>query len=195
MKDPADIHGLLSKLLASGLTQKDIAERIGTTQATVSRWCNGADPRGRHRDSLRALAGQVGVIGGMTAPVVGYLDDMELVHLFPDGQTMRRVAMNGGDLISALEVRSPVLGLPVPGWLIFFEDRRPRLRKEHVGSLCLVGIDGHIFLRVPALGRQPGAFDLASEWGPSFLNVLPAERRVWAAFVTAIAPEVPPSAS
>lgn len=69
-----DIPALLGRLMQErDWTQSDLAERLGTTQATVSRWLGGADPRGEHRDRIRALARESGVIdeARSTLPVLG----------------------------------------------------------------------------------------------------------------------------
>lgn len=194
MKDPSDIRDLLRKLLQAGLTQRDIATRIGTTQATVSRWVNGSDPRGSHRDSIRALAGQVGIVPGMTAMVTGYIDQKDGIRYFPYSETGRRVQIPySAEGKTALEIRGPVFGFPLVGWFIYYQDRRPRLQPEHLGALCILGVDGDVHLGVPRAGSRPGSYDLTLLSGQLVTNIVPEElRSCWAAFVTAIAPEIAP---
>jgi phage repressor protein C with HTH and peptisase S24 domain len=42
-------------LKASGLNQTELAERLNTTQATVSRWLKGSEPKGRFFEAINAL--------------------------------------------------------------------------------------------------------------------------------------------
>lgn len=42
-------------LTVTGWKQDVLAEKLGTTQATISRWINGSDPRGEKHDAIRAL--------------------------------------------------------------------------------------------------------------------------------------------
>lgn len=42
---------------ARGWTQTYLAERLQTTQVSVSRWLSGVEPRGDKRDAIRASGG------------------------------------------------------------------------------------------------------------------------------------------
>jgi phage repressor protein C with HTH and peptisase S24 domain len=54
----------LQALLDSGMRQQDLADALGVSQATVSRWLRGQDPQGANRDALFALAQQKNVLQG-----------------------------------------------------------------------------------------------------------------------------------
>lgn len=65
------IPKMLSEIMeATGWKQGELANRLGTTQPTLSRWMHGADPRGKHRDDIRALAEEVLQAGVRAAPVI-----------------------------------------------------------------------------------------------------------------------------
>lgn len=48
---------LAEYLAECGLTQPEFAERLGVSQSTVSRWCNGIPPRRRHLEKLKTETG------------------------------------------------------------------------------------------------------------------------------------------
>ncbi|MCZ2158837.1 helix-turn-helix domain-containing protein [Bartonella sp. 220] len=59
-----------------GLNQKDLADRLNVTQATVSRWLgNESDPRGSHRDAILELYKSLKGYNQVTTlvPVMGYV--------------------------------------------------------------------------------------------------------------------------
>jgi repressor LexA len=73
-----DLTAVIRALLERrGWNQEDLANRLKTTQATVSRWLAGAEPRGDKRDAIRQLATEVGILeDGSTArnhivPIMG----------------------------------------------------------------------------------------------------------------------------
>jgi transcriptional regulator with XRE-family HTH domain len=49
-----------------GWSQSDLAQRLGTTQVTVSRWLAGMEPRGPKRDQIRELAEEMGLLDQRT---------------------------------------------------------------------------------------------------------------------------------
>ncbi len=59
-----------------GLNQKDLADRLNVSQATVSRWLgNESDPRGSHRDAILELYKSLKGYNQITTlvPVMGYV--------------------------------------------------------------------------------------------------------------------------
>jgi len=73
-----DLAAVIRALLERrGWNQEDLANRLETTQATVSRWLAGVEPRGDKRDAIRELATEVGILDdGSTAknhvvPIMG----------------------------------------------------------------------------------------------------------------------------
>jgi len=59
--NPVDV---VRALLQSGLKQNKIADELGVTQATVSRWLAGSDPRGETRDKIIDLGREHGIVNG-----------------------------------------------------------------------------------------------------------------------------------
>ncbi len=53
-------------LWATDWSQTQLAERLDTTQATVSRWFKGSDPRGEMRDAINSLYSEVVKDGGIS---------------------------------------------------------------------------------------------------------------------------------
>lgn len=62
---------------ATGWRQTDLAERLAVTQAAVSRWFAGADPRGEQRDRINEIyneiTGNAGVTGNTQIPSKSYV--------------------------------------------------------------------------------------------------------------------------
>lgn len=62
---------------ATGWRQTDLAERLSVTQAAVSRWFAGADPRGEQRDKINEIyneiTGNTGVTGNTQIPSKSYV--------------------------------------------------------------------------------------------------------------------------
>ena len=62
---------------ATGWRQTDLAERLSVTQAAVSRWFAGADPRGEQRDKINEIyneiTGNAGVTGNTQIPSKSYV--------------------------------------------------------------------------------------------------------------------------
>ncbi len=52
-KKPMNIVQMITELKQdAGLKQEFIANELGVSQATISRWISGSEPRGHHRDKL-----------------------------------------------------------------------------------------------------------------------------------------------
>ena len=68
---------------ATGWRQADLAEKLSVTQACISRWFSGADPRGEHRDKINeifnAISGKTEITGNTQissksyVPLMGYV--------------------------------------------------------------------------------------------------------------------------
>ncbi|OLY47456.1 XRE family transcriptional regulator [Bartonella apis] len=68
---------------ATGWRQADLAEKLSVTQACISRWFSGADPRGEHRDKIteifNAITGKTEITGNTQissksyVPLMGYV--------------------------------------------------------------------------------------------------------------------------
>ena len=68
---------------ATGWRQADLAEKLSVTQACVSRWFSGADPRGEHRDKIteiyNAITGKMEITGNTQIPSKSYVPLMGYV--------------------------------------------------------------------------------------------------------------------
>jgi len=185
---------LLRRLMAEvGFNQYDLAERLGVTQGTVSRWLRGTDPRGSHRDAIIALAREQGLLSRpdvAMVPVVGRVGaDPSGAILYADGQGTGDMAVlpPGADLSCvAVEVVGHSMGLRAPdGSLIFYGDRREAPQEDMLGHLVIVGLpSGEVLLKRMLRGGEPGLFDLESVVGDIRQN----ERVEWAAHIMAIVP-------
>ena len=59
-----NVKRIINGLVEAGLNQDSIAEELRVSQATISRWLSGSDPRGQNRDNLIKLATKHGVLDG-----------------------------------------------------------------------------------------------------------------------------------
>lgn len=58
-------------LETTGWSQERLADRLDTSQAQISRWLAGKQPRGRNWERIRALAVEHGVLYDHAAPAAG----------------------------------------------------------------------------------------------------------------------------
>jgi phage repressor protein C with HTH and peptisase S24 domain len=182
MMTPSDILTAISNL--TGWDQAEIARRLGVSQPTVSRWVKGTDPRGRHRDALRALLEEVrgrelvsAENPGRTslpatlrweAPVVGYIGAG--AEVFPVDDYMK------GDGLEVVEVDFPVrhgtvaaivrgdsmMPMFADGDLVGYYGKNED-PSSLIGETCIVKVvDGPTYIKRLKRGSQPGLFTLIS---------------------------------
>lgn len=185
---------LLRRLMDDiGFNQYELAERLGVSQGTVSRWLKGSDPRGSHRDAIIALAREQGLLRApdvAMVPIVGRVGaDPSGAILYADGQGTGDMAVlpPGADMSCvAVEVAGHSMGLRAPdGSLIFYADRRDPPQEDMLGHLVIVGLPtGEVLLKRLLRGAGPGLFDLESVVGDIRQN----ERVEWAAHIMSIVP-------
>lgn len=177
-------------------TQGELAERLGVSQASVSRWVNGKEVEANNRDLIQKEAKRLGIINRKSgAPVtsvqiVGYVGaggtiDFEQgqgphgeAALPPSGTTPSMVAVEvrGDSMSGALE----------SGWLVYYDDRRDPPEDDLIGKLCVIGLsDGRVLIKRLYRGRKAKHFDLLSSNSPP-LHDQPV---TWAAKVVWIAPK------
>jgi repressor LexA len=177
-----------------GFDQYEIAERLGVSQGTVSRWIAGStDPRGSSRDAIFDLAREQGLINhpeAETVPIVGRVGaDPTGAILYSDGQGTGDTAMipPGADASCvAVEVAGDSMGLRAPdGSLIFYNERRDPPNESMIGHLVIVGLpSGEVLVKRLLRGGVPDRYDLESVVGSIRQN----ERVDWAAHIVSIVP-------
>jgi repressor LexA len=104
-------------LKATGWRQQHIAEKLGVTQATVSRWFSGSEPEGHRRDAINEMYEELVDAGsgtqskgGTTVKLVGYLGAGAVVEpdyeqVPPEGLDQIEIPFNLPDEMIAFKVR------------------------------------------------------------------------------------------
>lgn len=187
---------ILDKIrLQTGWNQSELAEKLGVTQPTVSRWYNGAKPELEQRDGIIRLAKKLGIvsptrhISDMLVPVVGFVGAGGTV-VYSEGQGPFGEALmppkNGTETTVAVVVRGDSMaGQLEDGWLVYYDNRQDAPSPDLIGRLCVVGLrDGRILIKKLLPGRQNGKYDLYSTNAAPMMDA-PVD---WAARVTWIAP-------
>ena len=183
------------------LNQTEFAERVGTTQSTVTRWEGGSMPGG---DMLRRIAelanttverllgtDDLAATPRDNIPVVGYVGAGACVMPFDDhakGDGMdfvERPPFVRGQAV-AVEVRGDSL-LPVAedGWRLIYTGEQTVSEDEAINRLCVVQLeDGRMLVKRVIRGSKPQHYHLVSTNAPAIEDA----RLVWAARVKAIIP-------
>ena len=186
---------------AQGMTQVEFAERLGTTQSTVTRWEKGSVPQGDMLQAIATLANTTverlmgtddlaAVPGGMI-PVVGFVGAGSAVFPyddFPKGDGLdhvERPPFVKGQVV-AVEVRGDSL-LPVAedGWRLVYAGEQSLDESQILNKLCVVKLtDGRALVKRLMRGSKPGHFHLIS----TNARVIEDAQVDWAAPVKAIIP-------
>ncbi len=122
--------------------QDDLARELGVSQATVSRWFNGSDPRGRYRDQIRRLADISEEASVVRVPLIswisaGALKETASVTAWDDVPQIDIADLPPGDWF-ALEVEGDSMDrISPPGSIIIGNRRDTRL----VPNACYVIAD------------------------------------------------------
>lgn len=186
---------------AMGLNQGEFAERLATTQSTVSRWERGAKPEYEYLAKIAELADTtIDRLTGMdnfastTAeqiPVVGYVGAGAEVLPIDDYQRgdgmyfIERPDFVQGRAV-AVEVRGDSL-LPVAenGWQLIYTDETGITEGDVLNKLCVVHLlDGRTLVKRLMRGTQPQRYHLLSTNAP----IIEDAEVLWAARVKAIIP-------
>lgn len=186
---------------ASGLNQTEFAERLGTTQSTVTRWESGSEPSGKMlaaiadyaNTTVERLIGADSLSGSPVdqIPVVGYVGAGAAVIPFddyPKGDGLDHVdrpPFVKGQAV-AVEVRGDSL-LPVAedGWRLIYTGNQTVIEDEVLNKLCVVQlVDDRVLVKRLVRGSEPRRYHLLSTNAPAMENV----EIVWAARVRAIIP-------
>lgn len=203
-----DIPGVLRRIMEriSG-GQVELTKRLGgkISQPTVSRWLDGAEPKGGNYRRIMDLAREVGAIGdesvtsedvavGMdsntperTVPIAGFVSagaEAKFIPL-PAGELDRVPAPPGAtDLTQCLQVRGDSLGELFDRWLVFYDDVRSPITPDLIGKLCIVGLADERVV-VKKIKREGGHYVLVSNTEPPIVGAT----IVWAAKVTDMRPQ------
>lgn len=187
--------------VSKGYNQTEMAERLGVTQSTVTRWENGALPRA---DQLKLLADMANtsverLLGADSLsntpadmiPVVGYVGAGAAVFPFDDhapGDGMDHVdrpPFVHGAAVS-VEVRGDSL-YPVAedGWRLIYAGEQTIIEADVLNRLCVVQLeDGRMLVKRLMRGTKPQHYHLVSTNAPTIEDA----KVVWAAMVKAIIP-------
>lgn len=183
-----------------GLNQTEFAERVGTTQSTVTRWEKGSEPRGEHLQRLAELANttveRLLNISDLTSPtdhipVVGYVGAGAAIMPYDDyshgdgHDFVERPPFVEGKAV-AVEVKGDSL-YPVAedGWRLVYAGEQTVIEEDVLNKLCVVQLeDGRMLVKRLMRGTKPQHYHLASTNAPLIEDV----RITWAARVKAIIP-------
>lgn len=185
----------------SGLNQTEFAEKLGTTQSTVTRWEAGSVPGGAMlkqianfaNTSVERLLGSedLAATTGDAIPVVGYVGAGAQVLPFndyPHGDGMdhiERPPFVHGRAV-AVEVQGDSL-FPVAedGWRLVYTGERSLSEEDVLNRLCVVMLlDGRCLVKRVTRGTMPQRYHLLSTNAPVIEDV----EIEWAARVKAIVP-------
>lgn len=97
-------------LAAGNLTQTEFAERIGVTQPTVSRWLRGTRIDFEHREAVKSLMGELGLLDPTLDPRVTMVP---LLSWVAAGQWSETVKVESWEDVPHI----PVAGLPGGRWI------------------------------------------------------------------------------
>jgi transcriptional regulator with XRE-family HTH domain len=180
--------------------QEDLAEALKTTQANVSRWLKGREPRSDAIEAIRSLARECGLIAEspkerQLIPIMGYVGaggDVE-----PD---FEQVPYDGLDQVQ-LDYVVGIVGDPIgfeitgdsnqpkysAGEIVIVEREQPWATESMIGDFAVVRTyDGHRYLKKIMPGRGRHVFNLVSLNAPT----IEGARIEWASPVRIVIPPV-----
>lgn len=197
MARPIDYAAIVRAIQQStGDDQTELANRLGVSQPTVSRWLKGTPPQGPHADMIKAEAQRLKVINHKSyptrtsVPVVGYVGAGGTIS-FGDGQGPYGEAemppKDGSPSMVAVIVQGDSMsGTLEDGWTVYYDNRRDPPDETLHARLCIIGLkDGRVLIKKLYPGRKRGHYDLHSVNAPVLLDQ-PVD---WAARITWIAPK------
>jgi transcriptional regulator with XRE-family HTH domain len=189
-----DVREKLTWLIdTNAWTQTELADRLGTTQPTVNRWLNGADPRGSTREKINELYeavhngvedAQVGMvrlsgkIGADPSGTVLFAESDELDEWVP-------IPPGGSQKDSALEVAGHSMrGVADDGAIIYYSSPRTP-SDDYLGEVVVCEVEtGERLVKRMLRGSRRGLYDLESVNGDTRRD----EKLHWIAEITSIVP-------
>lgn len=190
---PALVRAIQRK---TGENQTKLAERIGVSQPTVSRWLGGTPPELHHADAIDRVArslrlGKYKGAGSVTSvPIVGYVGAGGTIDFTnsqgPFGEADMPPKDGSPSLVAVTVQGDSMSGALEDGWTVYYDNRRDPPDEALHAKLCIVGLsDGRVLIKKLYPGRKRGHYDLHSVNAPVLLDQ-PVE---WAARITWIAPK------
>lgn len=156
---------------ATGWRQKDLAEKLSVTQACVSRWFSGADPRGEHRDKIteiyNAITGKSEItrntesLSKSYVPLMGYVGaggkiEPDFGEMSPDGLGVIEIPFSMPADMVAFRVRGDLM-LPVyrEGHIIIVYRNQTKPLEAFYGEEAVVQTsDGRRFIKTIMRGAD-----------------------------------------
>ncbi|MBI0162203.1 helix-turn-helix domain-containing protein [Bartonella sp. M0283] len=156
---------------ATGWRQADLAEKLSVTQACISRWFSGADPRGEHRDKIteiyNAITGKSEITGNTQTPSKSYVPLMGYVgagakiepdfgEMPPDGLGVVEIPFSMPADMVAFRVRGDLM-LPVyrEGHIIIVYRNQTKPLEAFYGEEAVVQTsDGRRFIKTIMRGAE-----------------------------------------
>ena len=156
---------------ATGWRQADLAEKLSVTQACVSRWFAGADPRGEHRDKIteiyNAITGKSEItrntesLSKSYVPLMGYVGagakiEPDFGEMPPDGLGVVEIPFSMPADMVAFRVRGDLM-LPVyrEGHIIIVYRNQTKPLEAFYGEEAVVQTsDGRRFIKTIMRGAE-----------------------------------------
>ena len=171
MNVPVALQGIMA---VRGWAQDELADALDTTQATVSRWLKGREPKGQAMERIRALALESGVIERLPKPAnqaplmgrVGAGAEIMVEHeqVPADGYDLVELPFTFVDPVIAFEVIGDSM-LPVyePGEVIVCLRDQVRSTDSYLGKRVVVRtVGGRRFIKRLMRGSHRGLYNLDS---------------------------------
>lgn len=174
----------------TGKNQAELAQLLGVSQPTISRWIKGNPPELEHAERITTLARSLRLIGRnlsasrTSVPIVGYVGAGGTIS-FRDGQgpfgEAEMPPKDARSSLAAVQVSGDSMsGVLEDGWMVYYDSRKEPPDEGLHAKLCIVGLtDGRVLIKRLYPGRKRGHFDLHSANAPPLFDQ-PVE---WAAKV------------
>lgn len=191
-------HQALTKAILEKLkmNQGQMADHLGVSQASISRWANGHELTLEHAGKLELEAKRLGLLKGnfvrnvTSVPIVGYVGAGGSISFEdnhgPYGEADMPPKGGSSSLVAVIVKGDSMSGTLEDGWTVYYDNRRDPPDETLHGKLCIVGLsDGRTLIKKLYPGRKRQHYDLHSVNAPVLLDQ-PVD---WAARITWIAPK------
>lgn len=179
---------------STGWKQARLAEELKTTQATVSRWFSGSEPKGPQWDAINTLYELVkeetpSVSSGAEVPIMGFLGagaeiEPEFEQTPPEGLDQVTIPFDLPDDMIAFQVRGDSM-LPVfkdGHVIVVYRDQKKPLHSFYGEEAAVRTTDGRRFIKTITRGQD--GVNLISWNAPPIENV----RLEWIGEIFAVIP-------